>query len=254
MKNKRFILIYDLLFSVLALVAVYLSLCDLTTGCSSFQLTIDNIITWVFIIDYIMRIALAKDKRIFVKENILDLIAIIPFNSLFKVFRIFKLFKVLKAVKILKFARLSAYFGRFYKRVKFFFEINGLKYMVIASIFCIILGGVMIHFAENMSISDGIWWSFVTATTVGYGDISPATPFGRSIAAILMLVGIGLIGSLTSTITALFFHRNESKPSSTKDELIHTIHTQLDNFDNLSDQDIDTICTTLQSLHSSNQK
>ena len=100
MKNKRFILIYDLLFSVLALVAVYLSLCDLTIGCSSFQLTIDNIITWVFIIDYIMRIALAKDKRIFVKENILDLIAIIPFNSLFKVFRIFKLFKVLKAVKM----------------------------------------------------------------------------------------------------------------------------------------------------------
>ena len=111
----------------------------------------------------------------------------------------------------------------------------------------------MIHFAEGMSISDGIWWSFVTATTVGYGDISPATPFGRSIAAILMLVGIGLIGSLTSTITALFFHRNESKPSSTKDELIHTIHTQLDNFDNLSDQDIDTICTTLKLLHTRNK-
>lgn len=243
-------LIYDLVFCILALVAVYLSLCDLTTGCTDFQIRVDNVITIVFIVDYFVRLAIAKRKKDFFKQNILDLIAIIPFTSLFKIFRVLKIFKVLKALKILKFARLSAYFARFYKRVKFFFEINGLKYMVFASLLCIIAGGIAIHFVEGMTVFDGMWWSFVTATTVGYGDISPATPAGRVIAAILMIVGIGLIGSLTSTITALFFQRHESaSKKDAKGEIIKTLQMQLDNFENLSDDDIETICKTLKSLH-----
>lgn len=248
--KSQFSFIYDLLFSILALVAVYLALCDLTTGCTDFQLKFDNVIAVIFIIDYVVRVIVAKNKRLFFKQNIFDLIAIIPFNSLFKIFRVFKFLKVLKALKFLKLARISAYFARFYKRVKFFFEINGLKYMVFTSLLCIITGGIAIHFVEGMDIFDGIWWSFVTTTTVGYGDISPSTPIGRIIAAILMIVGIGLIGSLTSTITALFFQQHEkSAKLDTKSEMLKTLQAQLDDFENLSDEDIETICKTIQFLH-----
>lgn len=249
-EQSRFMLIYDLTFCILALVAVYLSLYDLTAGCTKLQIRVDNIITILFFIDYAVRLAIAKNKKNFFKQNVFDLIAIIPFTSLFKIFRVLKILKVLKALKILKFARLSAYFARFYKRVKFFFEINGLKYMVFASMFCIVTGGIAIHFVERMTVFDGIWWSFVTATTVGYGDISPTTPTGRVIAAILMIVGIGLIGSLTSTITALFFQRHDrTSKRDAKGEIIKTLQAQLDDFENLSDDDIETICKTLKSLH-----
>ena len=249
-EKSRFMLIYDLTFCILALVAVYLSLCDLTTGCTDFQIRVDYIITIIFIVDYVVRLFISKNKKDFFKQNIFDLIAIIPFTSLFKVFRVLKVLKVFKALKILKFARLSAYFARFYKRVKFFFEINGLKYMVFVSLFCIVAGGIAIHFVEEMTVFDGIWWSFVTATTVGYGDISPTTPAGRVIAAVLMIVGIGLIGSLTSTITALFFQRHENASKrDTKGEILKTLQMQLDDFENLSDDDIETICKTLKSLH-----
>lgn len=249
-EKSRFMLIYDLTFCILTLVAVYISLCDLTTGCTDFQIRVDYIITIIFIVDYVVRLFISKNKKDFFKQNIFDLIAIIPFTSLFKVFRVLKVLKVFKALKILKFARLSAYFARFYKRVKFFFEINGLKYMVFVSLFCIVAGGIAIHFVEEMTVFDGIWWSFVTATTVGYGDISPTTPAGRVIAAILMIVGIGLIGSLTSTITALFFQRHENASKrDTKGEILKTLQMQLDDFENLSDDDIETICKTLKSLH-----
>lgn len=248
MKHKeRLSVLYDLLFSVLAIVAVYFAIYDMTTGCSAIQRDIDFAINTIFIADYALRLLIAKNKKEFFRNNILDLIAIIPFNSLFKVFRVFKIFKMLK---LLKLAKASARFARLYKHIKFFFDLNGFKYMVGATLICIAIGGISIHYAEGMSFSDGFWWSFVTATTVGYGDISPSTIPGRIIATVLMLVGIGLIGSLTSTITAVFFQKTTDKEKSTaKDILISSIQSQLNNFDELSDDDIQAICKTLQCLH-----
>lgn len=153
-------------------------------------------------------------------------------------------------LKLLKLAKASARFARLYKHLRFFFDLNGFKYMVGATLICIAIGGISIHYAEGMSFSDGFWWSFVTATTVGYGDISPSTIPGRIIATVLMLVGIGLIGSLTSTITAVFFQKTtDEEKSTTKDMLISSIQSQLNNFDKLSDDDIQAICKTLQCLH-----
>ncbi|MFZ0667431.1 MAG: ion channel, partial [Acidimicrobiales bacterium] len=51
---------------------------------------------------------------------------------------------------------------------------------------------------------DALWWAIVTVTTVGYGDRYPVTEGGRIVAVVLMLVGIGLIGTLTATVASLF--------------------------------------------------
>lgn len=51
---------------------------------------------------------------------------------------------------------------------------------------------------------DAIWWSYVTITTVGYGDKYPVTPEGRIIAAMLMTVGVGLFGTFTAYISSWF--------------------------------------------------
>ena len=54
-----------------------------------------------------------------------------------------------------------------------------------------------------------LWWALVTTTTVGYGDLSPVTAPGKIVAAALMLVGIGLVGSLAATFSQLFYNNNE---------------------------------------------
>ena len=57
------------------------------------------------------------------------------------------------------------------------------------------------------SFGDALWWAVVTATTVGYGDLSPVTSTGRVIAVVLMFVGIGVIGAFTATIASWFIEQ-----------------------------------------------
>lgn len=58
--------------------------------------------------------------------------------------------------------------------------------------------------ANIHAFPDALWWSLVTVTTVGYGDFFPVTLEGRIVAAVLMLVGISLIGVVTASVAAWF--------------------------------------------------
>ena len=71
----------------------------------------------------------------------------------------------------------------------------------------------------------GLWWAVQTVTTVGYGDVTPADPLGRSIAAIVMLSGIGFLTVVTAAITAVFV---ESARRRFRDDLEKTEHGRHD--------------------------
>lgn len=58
---------------------------------------------------------------------------------------------------------------------------------------------------ENFgSIGESLWWSVVTMTTVGYGDVTPITPMGRFLAAIVMLLGVGIVALPAGILAARF--------------------------------------------------
>ena len=58
------------------------------------------------------------------------------------------------------------------------------------------------------SIGSGLWWAIQTVTTVGYGDDVPETPWGRLVASVVMLLGIGFITIITASITGAFVTRS----------------------------------------------
>ena len=234
--------IYDIIISTLAIAAAVLVLIDLSQGLNDWQKTADQIILAIFTLDYAVRFYIAPDKPKFIHSNICDLIAILPFHTLF---RAFKITALARAARFTKIPRLFAFLYRPLKKATRFFNTNGFKYVVFVTALMILAGGILIHFAEGMSYGDGIWWAFVTATTVGYGDISPTTFYGRLIAMALMLVGIGLIGTVTSTLTSYFLN---TQRKSTENQTIEIIKNQLDHFEQLSNKDIEIICKLLKGL------
>lgn len=163
--------------------------------------TLDTIIYWVFVMDYITGITIAENKVTFLKTSFLDLIAILPLGNILRAFKMSRLLKLAKLTRV----------GRLFNHAKRFFDTNGLKYVILLSVSAIMVATIAMMLIESMTFEDALWWSYVTATTVGYGDLSPTTTTGRVIASLLMLVGIGLIGSLTSSITSFFMNENKKE-------------------------------------------
>lgn len=170
-----------------------------------------------FWIDYIVRFYKADNKKLFFKQNIFDLLAIIPFDSIFYFFRAFR---VLRVIKLLRLIRIVGFTGKIQKSIKRFFGTNGFIYLVITTVTLILIAAEIYSVAENAGYMNSLWWAIATTTTVGYGDISPHTEIGRTVAVVLMILGIGLIGSVTSTVTAFFVdEKNDRENNELKNEL-----------------------------------
>lgn len=80
------------------------------------------------------------------------------------------------------------------------------------------------------TLGDAFWWSICTVTTVGYGDESPVTGEGRLIAALLMIGGIGLIGTVTATIASWIVQRVAQEDSENQTERAEQIEALRDDF------------------------
>lgn len=172
---------------------------------------IDLVIWGVFVVDYSWRFFATKRKWHFILENIFDLLAILPLNAIFTVFRLGRIFRLAKLTKLLKLTRLLRIIGltgKLERKISRFLQTNGLIYILYVNIFIVLVGSSILSVVEEKTFSDSLWWALVTVTTVGYGDIVPVSIFGKWISVLLMLVGIGTIGMLTSTLTNFFVKDN----------------------------------------------
>ncbi len=97
-------------------------------------------------------------------------------------------------------------------RVKKMLSRNELSTTLTASAIVIVMSGVMIAVLEPSIETpwDGIWWAWVTVTTVGYGDVVPETPQGRFFGGLVILLGIALFSMITAAFAAYFIsQKNE---------------------------------------------
>ncbi|WJZ01573.1 potassium channel family protein [Corynebacterium freiburgense] len=142
-----------------------------------------------FAIDYLVRFALAEKKMQWFFRHPHELVLVIL--PMFRPLRVLRLVSIL-----LVFQRFAAANIR----------VTVALYTVVTTLLILLIGSLTLYAAErNVAHSevhtywDALWWSVVTVTTVGYGDIAPVTVEGRLAAALLMLGGIGLVGVVTAS-------------------------------------------------------
>ncbi len=266
LKSRKVYIIYNLSMALLAILVAIIIVIQFTVPLNSkinlLLNIIDRVIWIIFVIDYLYRLYKSKNKKRFIKRNIFDLISILPFYSFLKVFRGLKIFKIGRLAQLYRASeavRILAVVERSNKNLSRFMRTNNFNYTLGVAIVIILISSILISFIEKINLGSSLWWSIVTVTTVGYGDIYPQTPYGKIIASILMLVGIGFISSLTSTLSAYFIEKEKyendilkksfkfsSNPY--KRQVIEDIVVKLENFDNISKEEIYTICKVLESL------
>lgn len=224
--------IFDLLllcFIILSVVVIMLETMPSIDKRFHKELFITELIfTGLFTLEFLLRIFCTNKplKYVFSFYGIIDLLALLPmylsfffigsnvFSSvrtlrLLRLFRILKLIKFIEEATRLKIALLQS-------RAK----ITVFLYTVIVIAMTI---GTLMYYIEGpengfTSIPRSIYWTIVTLTTVGFGDIVPQTPIGQLISLVLMITGYGIIAVPTGIVGAEFAkqHRKEEKSSSEK--------------------------------------
>lgn len=184
----------------LALVVVYL----LTLPDEGWVHTANLTIWGVFVVDYAVRLGLSTDRKTFVRRNVPDLVAILPLDFL-------RVARLARLARLLRLLRAGSVLWRASRDLRGIVGTNGLGYVLGVTVLVVLVGGLVVRLVEPGmgSVGDALWWSLVTATTVGYGDLSPATAVGRIVAGVLMVVGIGTIGMVTGSIATYFIHGRE---------------------------------------------
>jgi voltage-gated potassium channel len=189
-----------------------------------------NWVIWlVFCGEYLMKISLASDRRHYVRSAWLDFLVVVlsapvPVSGLFDG-------TPERLVDLIRFLRGAAIATVGLRLTSHILGPRRLHHVALTTAVVVGLGALGIFAAENgtnqriQTFGDAIWWSVVTATTVGYGDVSPVTTEGRLIAVGLMLLGIGFIGVFTATISTFFFDQGRVNQV---DERLARIEAKLD--------------------------
>ena len=199
---KKEISFFNILILVLSLY-VLLSLLISTVFQLSGELTvllnyIDNVICIVFLIDFSIRFKNSENKLEFMKWGWIDLVASIPSVDFLRAGRFFR---ALKSTKLI------------YEHINRNKKQSALTSVALISFLMVVFSSIAILQFEkgiNSNIKtaeDAIWWSYVTITTVGYGDKFPITTEGRIIGAILMTTGVGIFGTFTALVSSWFIDK-----------------------------------------------
>ncbi|MGV6828481.1 MAG: ion transporter [Flavobacteriales bacterium] len=186
------------------------------------------IITIFFTIEYILRIITVNkpSKYIFSFYGIIDFLSTIPLylSFLFVGSNYLLTVRALRLLRVFRILKITRYIGEANKLSK---ALKQSRPKILVFLFAVliiaILSGTIMYIIEGeesgfTSIPRSVYWAIVTLTTVGYGDIAPQSPIGQFIAALLMIMGYGIIAVPTGIVSAEY--------ATNKDEYVH-VNTQV---------------------------
>jgi voltage-gated potassium channel len=172
----------------------------------------------IFTIEYVIRFIKDKFKYSISFFGIVDLLSIVPFFIFFipelsfvKILRLFRLFRMIKLARYASaLRRVGIAIKEVWRELVVYIILNFCILYILAVIMYYIEGDVQPD--KFGSIMHSLWWAVVTLTTIGYGDVVPATVAGKLITGFIAVLGIGVITIPTGLIASVLMKtRKEEK-------------------------------------------
>lgn len=179
---------------------------------------IEAITVFIFTIEYLLRIWVATKplKYVFSFFGMIDLLAILPFYLPKHIdLRGIRIFRMIRILRMIKLVRYNASMNRF--RLAFISIKEELLIFVAITSFMMFVSSVGVYYFEHeaqpevfKSIFHSMWYSVITLTTVGFGDMVPITIGGKIFTALMVLIALGIIAVPTGLISASLTKLKES--------------------------------------------
>ena len=203
-------------------------LLDLNTTYINFMLLFDTALCWILIVSFIFKLLNSDDRKAYMRENYLDLLASIPMDLVLLPFSSLHI-SLINIVILVRFLRLLLLFKESYKYVKKFFKATSFD-KVVALFIVIVVGSTFALEYFDPAIPNlyySLWFVFQTITTVGFGDVIPESPVGQLIALGLLMVGVLMFSIFTASFAYLFNEKVFREENEDFHEKINTVKENL---------------------------
>lgn len=180
---------------------------------------IDTAVCFVFLADFGHRFYRAPSKLQFMKWGWIDLLASIPAVDQLRWGRFFRIFRVVRLLLAVRSIR---------EVIRLFFASRtrgGVATLFVLTFVIVSFSSVGILLCEARpggnikTAGDAIWWTFVTITTIGYGDFYPVTTAGRAVAVVTMFAGVGIFGAMSGLVASVLLGSDDKGPDETTHEI-----------------------------------
>lgn len=204
--------IFVLSLAILSIVNMALAVLVRDPNLDQVLVVMDGIIMLVFTGDLLRRLQVADNNRRYFKEGRgwIDAISIIPVLRLARLLRVARVIRVMQRM------------GGPAEAVTAFFKdraTGGLLIVLLVAVLVLEFGSLGILWAEDSApganiktAGDALWYLIVTMSTVGYGDLFPVTEVGRLVGTIIIIVGVGVFGTLTGYLATIFLAPPSAAP------------------------------------------
>lgn len=179
---------------------------------------ITNWVIWgFFVVETMVLSSLVRDKRRYLLSNWINLLIIAIGIPL-----LWQENPYAGALRGLRILLLLGFLVEMSSTIRAVLAKNNVGLTLLVSLIIIVMAGTSIA-AIDPAIEtpwDGIWWAWVTVTTVGYGDLVPESPYGRIFGGVLMVLGLGLFSLITASFSAFLIAREEEEVLQEEERLI----------------------------------